>query len=110
MPENWYEDEEAAQRLEEIAASLRGEALSDEEKTLIPLIISELKSWCHIDRVPEGSLWPAAEELLRRTSGLSGAGGEVTKISLGDYAVSYGSSGGGSNWTGSLTAWRRMPF
>ena len=30
MPENWYEDEEAVLRLSAIAASLKGEALSEE--------------------------------------------------------------------------------
>ena len=32
MPENWYEDEEAVLRLSAIAASLKGEALSEEER------------------------------------------------------------------------------
>ena len=57
MPENWYEDEEAVLRLSAIAASLKGEALSEEEEALAPLILAELKSWCHIDAVPEGALW-----------------------------------------------------
>ena len=111
MPENWYEDEEAVLRLSAIAASLKGEALSEEEEALAPLILAELKSWCHIDAVPEGALWPAAEELLRRVSGLSGGGGNVSRVTLGDYTVSYaGSAAGGCNWAQSLTAWRKMKF
>ena len=52
-----------------------------------------------------------AEELLRRVSGLSGGGGNVSRVTLGDYTVSYGSSApGGSNWAQSLTAWRKMKF
>ena len=110
MPENWYEDEEAVLRLSAIAASLKGEALSEEEEALTPLILAELKSWCHIDAVPEGALWPAAEELLRRVSGLSGGGGNVSRVTLGDYTVSYAGNAGGCNWAQSLTAWRKMKF
>lgn len=110
MPENWYDDGEAALRLSAIAASLKGEALTEEEEALAPLVLAELKSWCNIDLVPEGALWPAAEELLRRVSGLSGGGGNVSQVTLGDYTVRYAGSSSGSNWAQSLTAWRKMKF
>lgn len=112
MPENWYDREEAAQRLETAAAAVKGEALSESEKALIPFILAELMGWCHIESVPEGALWPAAEELLRRGSGMSGSGGAVSKLTLGDYSVSFGAGTGAGNggWVQGLTAWRRMRF
>ena len=111
MPENWYDGEEAALRLGAVAAAVKGEALSESEEALISLVLAELKGWCHIEAVPEGALWPAAEELLRRASGMAG-GGAVSKLTLGDYSVSFGAgNGAGSDgWVQGLTAWRRVRF
>ncbi len=73
MPENWYEDEEAVLRLSAIAASLKGEALSEEEEALAPLILAELKSWCHIDAVPEGALGGRRKSCCGGSRGSRGA-------------------------------------
>lgn len=109
----WMQAEEAAERLCAIAAEISGEETGDKERLAAELLVAEIMEYCHIERVPEGALWAAAEELLRRCGGaMSGAPG-AQKVTLGDYSVQFRAESSDENsagWKWKLRPWRKLGF
>ena len=99
-------------RLSAIAASLKGEALSEEEEALATAdpggaekLVPHRPAGCR--KGPSGR---RRKSCCGGSRGSRGGGGNVSRVTLGDYTVSYAGSAGGSNWAQSLTAWRKMKF
>ena len=107
----WIEADEAAQRVCSIAADISGCEAGEKELTAAQLLVAELMEYCRVEQVPEGALWAAAEELVRRCSGVSGAV-DVSRVTLGDYAVQYRDTDGNEDggWKWKLRPWRRIGF
>lgn len=110
----WLTVDDAVGRMCAIAAEMTGEETGPKELLLAPLVAQELLDYCHLEQIPEGALWAAAEELVSRCSGVSPETLGAQKVTLGDYAVQYSDSGSdgssGSDWRLKLRPWRKLTF
>ena len=105
----WIEADEAAERVCGIAAEITGCEAGEKQRTAAGLLVAELMEYCHLEQVPEGALWAAAEELVRRCGGVSAASG-VSRVSLGDYSVQYRDGNEDGGWKWKLRPWRKIGF
>lgn len=105
----WMQADEAAERLCAIASEISGQAVEDKDRLAAELLIAELMEYCHIEQVPEGALWAAAEELVNRCNGIMAGSLGAQKVTLGDYTVQFREENGdAADWKRRMRPWRKL--
>ena len=103
---SWMEKSEAKERMLEIVGrKTDDEALIGSCSRMADQIIEEICGWCGIELLPEGALWAAADELIARAE----RSGDASKITLGDYSVSFSESSR-RKFHRALIPYRRLRF